>query len=565
MNGKDKISVIIPCYNVQKYIMRCFDSIYSQTYGFENLEVILIDDLSTDNTWSILESLQRQYPENVISLKIQKKGKCGGARNLGMDICTGKYITFVDADDYVHPDMLRVLYDRMTEDDYDVAQCGVSCFKADKPNVLEVNDFEIQRLDLDNVDNRKNLIIGLTGFTNVTAWAKLYSTKFIIEHNLRFIEDVYYEDTHFSIPQYWSVRADGLNGAIYDNKTKKANIYFKNPIEKRMVSRVEWIDRNNTVYRIDYYNKYGYMYCSENVSGGNVTVREFYDRNGDIKVLEQTGPKTYTTFGTRISPKSYRGFADYLEAYLKYNKIYDENIWLTSDEILNKFAWDYGNFKISYLPQNRLNSDLTVITQTNTAFRILCSEEQQVNWYKDNSNCKCDRLYSYLENNKSKFGKKEAFIITETDQLEYIEQLINDFPEITFHIAASTIMSDKLTKLDINNNVELYPCITEQKIKELFERCDIYLDINHYRELYNAVNQALINNMIILAFDNTVHSKELYPIENIFDSSNYVNMKETLKNIITSRTIFNEYIDRQKMQLKQLAAKVVMGDTDESI
>lgn len=263
-------------------------------------------------------------------------------------------------------------------------------------------------------------------------------------------KDRYY--AFIDIPQYWSVRADGLNGAIYDNKTKKANIYFKNPIEKRMVSRVEWIDRNNTVYRIDYYNKYGYMYCSENVSGGNVTVREFYDRNGDIKVLEQTGPKTYTTFGTRISPKSYRGFADYLEAYLKYNKIYDENIWLTSDEILNKFAWDYGNFKISYLPQNRLNSDLTVITQTNTAFRILCSEEQQVNWYKENSNYKCDRVYSYFENNELKFGKKEALTITESDQLEYIEQLINDFPEITFHIAASTIMSDKLTRLDINNS-----------------------------------------------------------------------------------------------------------------
>lgn len=203
-------------------------------------------------------------------------------------------------------------------------------------------------------------------------------------------KDRYY--AFIDIPQYWSVRADGLNGAIYDNKTKKANIYFKNPIEKRMVSRVEWIDRNNTVYKVDYYNKYGYMYCSENVSGGNVTVREFYDRN-----------------------------------------------------------------------------------------------------------------------------------------------------------------------------VELYPCITEQKRKELFERCDIYLDINHYRELYNAVNEAMVNNMIILAFDNTAHSKELYPMGNIFESSNYVKMKETLKNIITSQTIFNEYIDRQKKQLKQLAAKVVMGDTDESI
>lgn len=376
-------------------------------------------------------------------------------------------------------------------------------------------------------------------------------------------KNLYY--AFIEIPQYWSIRADGVNGAMYDNKTKKANIYFKNPIEKRMVSRVEWIDRNNTVYRIDYYNKYGYKYCSDNVRGGNVTSREFYDRNGDIKVIEQTGSKTYTTLGTGISPRSYRGFADYLEAYLKSNEIYDENIWLTSDEILNKFAGDYGNFKISYLPQNRLDSDLTEINQTNTAFRILCSEEQQVNWYKDNSNCKCDRLYLYFENNKSKFGKGEAFIITETDQLENIEQLINDFPEITFHIAASTIMSDKLTKLDINNNVELYPCITEPKRKELFEKCDIYMDINHSRELYNAVNQALINNMLILAFDNTVHSKELYPMENIFDSSNYVKMKEALKNIITNRMIFNEYIDRQKKQLKQLAAKVVMGDTDENI
>lgn len=376
-------------------------------------------------------------------------------------------------------------------------------------------------------------------------------------------KELYY--AFIDIPQYWGIRADGLNGAIYDNKNKKANIYFKNPKEKRMVSRVDWIDRNNTVYRIDYYNKYGYKYCSENVKGGNVISREFYDRNGDIKVIEQTVSKTYTTLGTGISPRSYRGFADYLEAYLKSNEIYDENIWLTSDEILNKFAGDYGNFKISYLPQNRLNSDLTETNQTNKAFRILCIEEQQVNWYKENSDCKCDRLYLYFENNELKFGKKEAFIITETDQLEYIEQLINDFPEIIFHIAASTIMSDKLTRLDINNNVELYPCITEQKRKELFERCDVYLDINHYRELYNAVNQALINNMLILAFDNTVHSKELYPMENIFDSSNYVKMKETLKNIITNRMIFNEYIDRQKKQLKQLAAKVVMGDTDESI
>ena len=183
-------------------------------------------------------------------------------------------------------------------------------------------------------------------------------------------KDRYY--AFIDIPQYWSVRADGLNGAIYDNKTKKANIYFKNPIEKRMVSRVEWIDRNNTVYKVDYYNKYGYKYCSKNVSGGNVTGREFYDRNGDIKVLEQTGPKTYTTFGTGISPKSYRGFADYLEAYLKSNKIYDENIWLTQKVMAT--LYDVGVNTINYhikkiLEDNELNENSTI-----RKFRIVQTE-----------------------------------------------------------------------------------------------------------------------------------------------------------------------------------------------
>lgn len=89
--------------------------------------------------------------------------------------------------------------------DYYLRECGIY----PSSRLLEILEkysnqmnhahLEIQRLDLDNVDNRKNLIIGLTGFTSVTAWAKLYSTKFIREHNLRFIEDVYYEDTHFSM------------------------------------------------------------------------------------------------------------------------------------------------------------------------------------------------------------------------------------------------------------------------------------------------------------------------------------------------------------------------------
>lgn len=198
MGGKDKISVIVPCYNVQKYVMRCFESIHNQTYGFENLEVIFVDDLSIDNTWSILELLQKKYPENVISVRMDKKGMCGGARNLGMDICSGKYITFVDADDWIHPEMIQQMWIKNGEYIYDIIQCDVSVSRKVIPkyeNKCEKKEIIYKILD---TDKRKKLILGWTGGYNVCVWAKLYYADFVKINNIRFQENRYFEDAYFS-------------------------------------------------------------------------------------------------------------------------------------------------------------------------------------------------------------------------------------------------------------------------------------------------------------------------------------------------------------------------------
>lgn len=196
--NKDKISVIIPCYNVQKYVMRCFDSIYSQTYGFENLEVIFIDDLSIDNTWSILEMLQNKYSENVISVKMENKGMCGGTRNLGMDICTGKYIMFLDADDCIHPNTIDILYNKCLEKDFDIVQCEVVMFCDDKPKYTQIEDVKAREFNLANIDERKELILAWSGGFSICVWAKLYSSEFLKKNCIRFIENINYEDGHFS-------------------------------------------------------------------------------------------------------------------------------------------------------------------------------------------------------------------------------------------------------------------------------------------------------------------------------------------------------------------------------
>ena len=197
---KAKISVIVPCYNVQKYVMRCFDSIRNQTYGFENLEVIFVDDLSTDNTWSILESLQSRYPDNVIALNAKTKGNCGGARNLGMDFCSGAYITFVDADDCIHPEMLNTMWNRIQNDEYDIIQCKAKEFSTQNPNyeTIDVEKIRWEDFFLEKDGMRNVWLIRLIENFNVCVWGKLYRTDFIKNNNIRFVENTFYEDNHFS-------------------------------------------------------------------------------------------------------------------------------------------------------------------------------------------------------------------------------------------------------------------------------------------------------------------------------------------------------------------------------
>lgn len=198
-NVKEKMSIIIPCYNVERYVMRCFESIYNQTYGFENLEVIFVDDCSTDNTYPIITAICNKYSQNVTVVKLERKGMTGGARNVGMDIVNTKYLTFLDADDCIHPEMIERLYSAMQEDDYDIVQCMTENFESENVAFNKILSDDKEKFDLKNLAARKNLILRCTGGNNVCVWAKLYSTDFLKKNNIRFLENTFYEDNHFTI------------------------------------------------------------------------------------------------------------------------------------------------------------------------------------------------------------------------------------------------------------------------------------------------------------------------------------------------------------------------------
>ncbi len=112
------ISVIVPVYNTEKYIEKCVMSILNQTY--KNLEIILIDDGSTDNSPQICDSLAEK--DNRITVIHQPNGGVSSARNIGLDNTHGDYITFVNSDDYIAPNMIEFLSENIG--DTNIAMCG---------------------------------------------------------------------------------------------------------------------------------------------------------------------------------------------------------------------------------------------------------------------------------------------------------------------------------------------------------------------------------------------------------------------------------------------------------
>lgn len=110
-----RLSFIVPFYNVEPYIEECIRSLYNQDIPWEEYEVICIDDCSPDGSRAIVERLQQEYPTLKL-LRTPENLRQGGARNMGLDIAQGKYIWFVDSDDYIIPNCLKRMLDLMDEE-----------------------------------------------------------------------------------------------------------------------------------------------------------------------------------------------------------------------------------------------------------------------------------------------------------------------------------------------------------------------------------------------------------------------------------------------------------------
>lgn len=196
---KPKISVIVPCYNSEEYIRTCMSSLEGQTIGMENLEIIFVDDASTDQTLQVLLGFEQHYSEQVKVIPLEKNRKQGGARNIGITYASGEYLAFLDSDDWIELNAYKVLYELAKSNQLDIIQFNhYNVWPKTNEKVEMKNCLMEGILDVSEPEVKRLFLVGKV-FT-YGCWNKLYRTTFVREQHAKFAEQVIYEEPLFVYP-----------------------------------------------------------------------------------------------------------------------------------------------------------------------------------------------------------------------------------------------------------------------------------------------------------------------------------------------------------------------------
>jgi len=175
-----KVSIIVPVYNVEKYIEKCLTTLVNQT--LQEIEIIVVNDGSTDNSKVIINEFINKFPNKIKYLE-KENGGLSDARNFGIPYATGEYIAFLDSDDYVELNMYEEMYNKAKEEKCDYVECD---FIWEYPNKIK-NDIGIE------YRGKNEMILN----ARVVAWNKLIKRSILEKNHFQFTKGVRYEDVDF--------------------------------------------------------------------------------------------------------------------------------------------------------------------------------------------------------------------------------------------------------------------------------------------------------------------------------------------------------------------------------
>lgn len=332
------------------------------------------------------------------------------------------------------------------------------------------------------------------------------------------------------LPPYYEVRGTNASGEIYDGAILRGRIFYGEPKQKRYIKIIDHLSPSGDVIASDHYDIYGRRFAQTSFDAHkHRTTKTYYDIHDREVIVENfmTGDIILNKQGHMYI---YKNKVDFVKAFIQdlglstrqivYNSLsipfFISESYAAEEEKRDILFWQEpignaipGNMQsIINGSSGRTNTIIVQHRDVYTKMLELGVPQEIIH--------PLGFIYDFASHQPD---PHKILIMTNSDQIESIEELIQACPTKQFYIGAITEMSSKLLSLSSYDHVHLYPNIKEHQVKQLFNDCGIYLDINYGNEILSALRQAFIHNQVIYGFKQTLHDTTYIATNHIFDKS----------------------------------------------
>ena len=346
-----------------------------------------------------------------------------------------------------------------------------------------------------------------------------------------------------SVPELWECWTLGITTYLFDGEERRANVVLRGDILSRTVERVEWFGQREEIVSIDVYNRYGWRSKRSLLTEAGQPYLDIYlNRQQEEVLLHYISQGIFLHQPPKGRDHLYANKEELQKAVLKQVLPKNEAILLMDQSLL-----DF----VKEIPKERLALCTSTVANLEEikeqVDQILVLEaaylREEIEGYTS--------LSGLVDVDQEKL-QPEALIMTASQEVEGLADLVHDFPQVTFHIAALTAMGPKLTDLAARPNVRLYPGISLEKYENLLSSCSIYLDCNRGEEVWSSSLHALENGQILLGLKSTVHQEAYKELSTITDTVE--EMRNQLEALVQHPEAFKEML-REQVRILELPEK----------
>ena len=358
-----------------------------------------------------------------------------------------------------------------------------------------------------------------------------------------------------TVPEYWEISGTNSSGKVHELNKERGRIFYAEPKHKRYVKVVDWLDDNGVVRSSDHYNLYGALYARTTFNAKMQKVNKTYFSAVGKEIIVENYVTGDIILNEGDTVNIFHSKLDFVLHFMKKVAAEESRIYFNSlstpffvsqrmSPTVKKDILFWQEPERNDIPGNMmviLNGQSTrtekIMVQKEAAYNKLVSLGASKEWVH--------KLGFVYPMERANMHRLEALICTNSDRIEKLEEIVEDLPEMQFHIAALTEMSSKLMDMGEYENVKLYPGVDTDTLDDLFENCDFYFDINHESEIVSAVRRAFFNNQLIFAFNETIHNRNYIAAEHVYDSQHVNRMIGELQMIMMNPQLMEESIKLQ--------------------